>query len=104
MGRTAISDKPLVIERRLITPTRSKLHPVKTPLPDLRELHLAFTRRCENIASLLAASDHDERLAIYSSGYVSPHELSIAAALRPDLMPVLNGEWEWIALTMADLD
>jgi hypothetical protein len=31
-------------------------------------------------------------------------ETPLPAALRPELAPKLNGEWEWIAVTLADLD
>jgi len=37
-------------------------------------------------------------LEIYGDSEVSYGDLSRAAALRPDLMPLLNGEYEWIAL------
>lgn len=61
--------------------------------------------RCEGIAiSLARCFTFEERLEIYAIPDVSYADLSRAAALRPDLMPLLNGEYEWIALTMADLD
>lgn len=71
---------------------------------DRQQQRLAFRRRCENIAVSLAGSSPDERAAAYASRTYTSHELSTAAALRPDLMPVVNGEWEWIALTLADLE
>ncbi|MBS1888788.1 MAG: hypothetical protein JSU06_16515 [Actinobacteria bacterium] len=71
---------------------------------DRQQQRLAFRRRCENIAVSLAGSSPEERAAAYASRTYTSHELSTAAALRPDLMPVVNGEWEWIALTLADLD
>ena len=71
---------------------------------DRQQQRLAFRARCENIAVALANSSAEERAAAYASRVYSSHELSTAAALRPDLMPMANGEWEWIALTLADLD
>jgi hypothetical protein len=44
----------------------------------------------------------DERLVIY--GEVDRYHLALAAARWPELMPTLNGEFEWRALLMADLD
>jgi hypothetical protein len=61
-------------------------------------------RRCEDIAFELATSTFRERLGAYGTGRYRWQELSTAAALRPDLMPKLNGEWEWIAVSLADLD
>lgn len=71
---------------------------------DRQQQRLAYRRRCENIAVSLSRSSPEERAAAYASRTYTSRELSTAAALRPDLMPVVNGEWEWIALTLADLD
>lgn len=62
----------------------------------------AFQQRCEDIAWELAMSSPTQRAAAYASRTYSSRELSTAAALRPEVMPVLNGEWEWIALTLVD--
>jgi hypothetical protein len=80
------------------------VRPTSVEQVDRRQQRLAFTQRCEDIAIRLARSSMRERLAAYRSGEYSGRELSTATALRPDLMPVLNGEWEWIAVTAADLD
>jgi hypothetical protein len=65
----------------------------------------AFDARCEEVARWLARTRRfEDRVQLYRMGVFTPHELSSAAALYPDLMPVLNGEWEWIAITLADLD
>jgi hypothetical protein len=45
-----------------------------------------------------------ERLRAYRSGAFTPREVSIWAARFPEEVPIVNGEFEWIALTMADLD
>jgi hypothetical protein len=89
------------------TNERPPLHlvrPTSLEQIDRRQQRLAFTQRCEDIAYRLARSSTRERLAAYRSGEYSSRELSTATALRPDLMPVLNGEWEWIAATLADLE
>jgi len=89
------------------TTERPPLHlvrPTSREQVDRRQQRLAFAHRCEDIAFKLATSSTPERLAAYRSGEYSSRELSTATALRPDLMPVLNGEWEWIAVRLADLD
>jgi hypothetical protein len=45
-----------------------------------------------------------ERLAIYRSGGLTPVECMLWAANYPDEVTTVNGEFEWIALNMADLD
>jgi hypothetical protein len=85
-------------------PTLYLVGPASVEHVDHRQQQLGFTRRCEEIAFQLATSTPGERLAAYRSGRYSRSELSTATALRPDLMPVLNGEWEWIAVTLADFD
>jgi hypothetical protein len=60
-------------------------------------------RRSEALArSMAAATDLDELVAI-----IKEHgraAVSRAAAVRPDLMPEINGEFAHIALSLADLD
>jgi hypothetical protein len=52
----------------------------------------------------LKALAPSERLAIYRSGGLTPVECMLWAANFPDEVPTVNGEFEWIALGMADLD
>lgn len=58
----------------------------------------------EEVAIVLAQMTPEERIRAYASGVFTLRELNGAAGVRPDLMPIVNGEYEWIALTMADLD
>jgi len=44
----------------------------------------------------------EERVRAYQSGVFSRRELSVAAARHPDGMPMLNGEFEHIAVFSAD--
>lgn len=44
-----------------------------------------------------------ERLAASRAGF-TPHERAVWASRYPDEVPLLNGEYEWIALGSADLD
>jgi hypothetical protein len=44
-----------------------------------------------------------ERLAAYRSRGFTPHERSLWAANYPEEVPLVNGEYEWIALSLADL-
>jgi hypothetical protein len=60
-------------------------------------------REYEDVAISLARRDSlEERIAFYKQPGILP-KLSRAAALRPDLMPRLNDEFEWITLTSGDL-
>jgi hypothetical protein len=45
-----------------------------------------------------------ERVRAYRNGVFSRHELAVAAARHPDRVPILNGELEWIAVSLADLE
>jgi hypothetical protein len=82
------------------------LHLVEAGRPeraDYQQQRRAFQVRCAEIAHLLARIESfEDRVELYRMGAVSRHELTVAAALYPELMPRLNGEWEWIALTLAD--
>ncbi|MBS1883231.1 MAG: hypothetical protein JSS97_09765 [Actinobacteria bacterium] len=84
------------------------LHLVEAGRPEQAD-HLqqrrAFEARCHEVARWLARTwRFEDRVQLYRMGVFTPRELSSAAALFPDLMPVLNGEWEWIAYDLADLD
>jgi hypothetical protein len=103
--------KTLPISRREPAPAARPgpdLHLVEAGRPEKAD-HLqqrrAFDARCQEVARWLARTRRfEDRVQLYQMGVFTPHELSSAAALYPDLMPVLNGEWEWIAITLADLD
>jgi len=45
-----------------------------------------------------------ERLAAYRAGRFSPHQRALWATHYPGEPPVINGELEWIAMKLADLD
>lgn len=73
--------------------------PSATERPSAREKR----KRSETLAHQLAgASDLDELVAIIKEHGRSA--VSRAAAVRPDLMPTVNGEFAHIALSLADLD
>lgn len=44
------------------------------------------------------------RLALYERGELSLTDLSVWAARYPEEVPLVNGEYAWIGLTLADLD
>jgi hypothetical protein len=112
----------LVVDTRAVDPETTPV--IELPLPGraslkrrrpARSAHLDRTpdpcpdpanmlrRECEGIARTLASTtDLLERIDLYKE--VGIPKLARAAALCPDLMPILNGEFEWIALTMADID
>jgi len=60
----------------------------------------AIARR--DVPYLLSQMTFAERVRAYQSGAFSRRELSIAAARHPDAMPMLNGEFEHIAVFSVD--
>jgi hypothetical protein len=50
------------------------------------------------VATVLAGMSYEERVRAYRSGALSTHELAVAAARLPERMPLLNDEYEWIAV------
>lgn len=60
--------------------------------------------RAEGFLQRLESMSPNERLAAYRSGHFSRSERSLWARTFPDEVPVVNGEVEWIALGLADLD
>jgi hypothetical protein len=54
------------------------------------------------VATVLARMTYTERVRAYRSGALSAHELAVAAAWFPDQVPILNGELEWIAVSLVD--
>lgn len=89
-------------------PVESDLHlvePGRREQADHRQQRRAFHARCAEIAHRLAEIQRfEDRLELYRMGVVSRLELTTAAALYPELMPRRNGEWEWIAITLADFE
>jgi hypothetical protein len=43
---------------------------------------------------------YEERVRAYRSGTLSAHELAVEAARCPEQMPMLNDEYEWIAIDL----
>jgi hypothetical protein len=56
------------------------------------------------VATVLAGMSYTERVRAYRSGALSARELAVAAAWLPEAMPMLNDEFEWIAISLADLE
>jgi len=52
----------------------------------------------EDVAIVLAKMTASERVRAYETGVFTLRELNGAARVRPDLAPIVNGEFEWIAL------
>ena len=52
----------------------------------------------------LARLGKSGRLARYRAGALDLADLSVWAARYPEEVPTVNGEFEWIGLTLADLD
>ncbi len=107
MSQLAVTAKALPPERAMVDRPGPGLRLVELETKeraDQQQQRQAFWRRCEDIAWQLATSSAVDRAVAYESGTYTYRELSTASALRPNLMPLVNGEWEWIALTMADLE
>jgi hypothetical protein len=83
MSRPSL-DVPTTAPRARTLPTR----PPARSTPDF-----------EQVAIVLAQMTPEERVRAYTSGVFTMRELNAAAGVRPDLMPIVNGEWEWIALS-----
>ena len=79
---------------------------VEAPRPAKTDATRALTLRTKHhdVAGILARMSFAERVRAYRNGVFSAHELSVAAAREPDRMPILNDEFEWIAISLADLD
>ena len=52
------------------------------------------------VVTVLAAMTFEERVRAYRSGAFSGRELALGAAWFPEEMPLLNGEFEWIAIDL----
>jgi hypothetical protein len=52
------------------------------------------------VATVLAGMTYEERVRAYRSGALSTHELAVAATRFPEEMPLLNDEYEWIAISL----
>jgi hypothetical protein len=52
------------------------------------------------VTTVLAGMTYEERVRAYRSGALSTHELAVAAARFPKEMPLLNDEYEWIAIDL----
>ena len=55
-----------------------------------------------DVPYLLSRMTFEERVRAYTTGAFSPRELSTAAAREAEAMPTLNGEFEHIAVFLAD--
>ncbi len=83
------------------------LHP-----PNSRNEHRSSKRKTpasqgpghEDIAWLLAQMTFPERVRAYRTQAFSRRELACAAARHPEQMPLLNGEFEWLVVDLADAE
>jgi hypothetical protein len=58
----------------------------------------------DQVLQRLHAMSEAQRLRCYRDGGLTHHERALWAAHFPDEVPLVNGELEWIALALADLD
>jgi hypothetical protein len=58
-----------------------------------------------NVGAILSRMTFEQRVDAYRNRVFTRHELFVAQAREPELMPPpLNGELEYIAVSLADLD
>jgi hypothetical protein len=71
---------------------------------DLRSIWLDAKRGTRAFSARLARMSVEERINASRNGGFTRHERSIWAARYPKQVPLIDGEFEWIALSLADLD
>lgn len=54
------------------------------------------------VADVLSQMTPSERARAYRNGTFSRAELMRAVALEPERLPTINGEFEWVAPSLAD--
>lgn len=103
VGRVDPIDEPAGVDLGRVESDLHLVEPGRPEQADHQQQRRAFHARCEEVARLLARiGSYEDRVELYRMGVVSRLELTTAAALYPELMPTLDGEWEWIAITLAD--
>ena len=68
--------------------------------PSVRHASRVPVELAAEVVTVLAAMTYEERVRAYRSGALSPPELSVAAGWFPEEIPLLNGEYEWIAIDL----
>jgi hypothetical protein len=71
-----------------------------TPAAPPRPVPRGPAELAAEVARVLAGMTYEERVSAYRSGALSTHELAVAAARVPKEMPLLNDEFEWIAIDL----
>jgi hypothetical protein len=71
---------------------------------DLRSTWLDAKRGTRTFSARLARMSVEERINASRNGGFTRHERSIWAARYPKQVPLIDGEFEWITLSLADLD
>lgn len=105
VDRVGPVEEPLLADLEQVEADLHLVESGRPEQPDHRQQRRAFQARCLEIAVHLSRLPRfEDRVELYRMGVVSRLELSTAAALYPELMPTLNGEWEWVALTLADFE
>lgn len=84
----------------LIVAEPKRPRPPREDKPAAPKPEVSPTSVVEHLARLGSAG----RLAAYRAGKLDRHQRSVWAARYPDEPPLVNGELEWIALSLADLD
>jgi hypothetical protein len=105
VNRVSPVEEPPAVELDAIEVDLHLVEPGRRERADQQQQRRAFQAHCAEIAHHLARiQGFEDRVDFYRMGVVSRLELITAAALYPELMPKLNGEWEWIAVALADFD
>lgn len=69
-----------------------------------QELSVDAPERLKGFLADLAHMSVEERVRAARHGSFDRWERTVWAARFPEQVPLINGEFEWIALAMADLD
>lgn len=106
---TSTLDPPAYPDKLPTDPLSALIHPAPKPLPlqpqpQPRPRPQPREKRSPRKAERLARLGPPGRLAAYRAGQLSRAECWDWARRFPDEVPVVNGELEWIALAMADLN
>lgn len=69
-----------------------------------RTIEVAAGEAQVSFLEVLGRMSPEERLGAYRAGGFTRRECFLWGARYPEEVPLLNDEYEWIALTMADFD
>lgn len=85
-------------------PSERQVALVEVPSASASVIPLTASRRRRVFLRRLAAMSAAERRETFESGRFSRGERALWASAYPKEPPIVNGEYEWIAMGLADLE